>query len=39
MARISLDSSRRLAYWIAQWFFRREYVEVLNPIRVYFVCP
>jgi hypothetical protein len=22
-----------------QWFFRRKYVAVLNPIRVYFVCP
>jgi hypothetical protein len=39
MARISLDSSRTLSYWIAQWFFRRKYVEVLNPIRMYLVCP
>jgi hypothetical protein len=39
MARVSLDSSRTLSYWIVQWFFRRKYVEVLNPIRVYLVCP
>jgi len=28
-----------LSHWIAQWFFRRKYVAVLNLIRVYFVCP
>jgi hypothetical protein len=39
MARISLDSSRTLAYWIAQCFIRRKYVAVLDPIRIYLVCP
>jgi hypothetical protein len=33
MARISLDPPRTLSYRIAEWFFRRKYGEVLDPIR------
>jgi alkylhydroperoxidase family enzyme len=33
MARISLDPPRTLSYRIAEWYFRRKFGEVLDPVR------
>lgn len=33
MARITLDSPRSLSYRMAEWFFRRRFGEVLDPLR------